>query len=412
MFSQRSPLDLVFFSGAFLAIESFVSFQWYNFFFYGGTEIDNGIPVTIVQVVILLVGIILMSASVVFRRYFAVKENDVSESVFPSTRLFADFAFIAGSFIGVADLSYFSGIFSGGYLQPAMALFLLFISPILLGTSFYLWYRQRRSRSGVLGNHRLACEIFSAVWISILLVILFVPFGGILFFPEDITYSYTPFAIVISSVAMIIAGSYAFSNEERKIVSSIGFGQSTGGNVSVHSFKKLFLAIFLVALVAASGLTVLTNDFGYAYSGCGGGFGLYSCNVRTITVSSLTLYGGSAASGTQPATSSISLGLNNPGAATTITSLSLMPSASFSSPNYSQSQPWSTTSYSGDYINFSAPYTMGSANSVNAGSVNTYVFYPVSKSGSASEEIIANQTYNYVINFANGQSVSGSLIAQ
>ncbi|MDG6999819.1 MAG: hypothetical protein JRN15_11965, partial [Nitrososphaerota archaeon] len=363
-----------------------------------------------------LLGIILMSASVVFRRFSAVRENGLSESTLPSTSLFADFSFIAGSFIGIADISYsFPSLFFGGYLGTSAKLFLLFISPILVGTSLYLWQRKRHFQSNV-RDHRLAWEIFSTVWISTLLIVLFLPMGGIFSFQVNI--GYPPLTIGLTSIAMIFFGSYSIFNAERKVVST-GPMQTSRGNIPMRSsFKKLFMTIFLVTLVAASSLTVLTNDFGYAYTNCGGAFGLYSCNVRTITVSSITLYGGTTASGTLLATSNMSVELNNPEAPTTITELSLAPSTaySFSSPStdYSQILHWSATSNSKDNINFSARYFVGGANSINASSVNRYVFYPVSTENGpiVEEEIIPSQTYSYQINFANGQSISGSLIAQ
>jgi len=43
------------------------------------------------------------------------------------------------------------------------------------------------------------------------------------------------------------------------------------------------------------------------------------------------------------------------------------------------------------------------------GAVTSFTFYPWA---AAAQSILTGQTFNYVINFANGQSVSGSLIAQ
>jgi hypothetical protein len=41
--------------------------------------------------------------------------------------------------------------------------------------------------------------------------------------------------------------------------------------------------------------------------------------------------------------------------------------------------------------------------------VTLFTYYPESAS---QQQITTGQTFNYIINFANGQSVSGSLIAQ
>ncbi|MGA2877126.1 MAG: hypothetical protein ABSE82_16545 [Nitrososphaerales archaeon] len=47
-------------------------------------------------------------------------------------------------------------------------------------------------------------------------------------------------------------------------------------------------------------------------------------------------------------------------------------------------------------------------NGLTGGTVTSYTFYPF---GTA-QSITTGQVYNYVVSFSNGQSVSGSLIAQ
>jgi len=133
-------------------------------------------------------------------------------------------------------------------------------------------------------------------------------------------------------------------------------------------------------------------------------FGLFGSNVKTVTLASATLYGGVSASGAATATSSLSLALNNPGSATTISSLTLT-GTGLPTPVTS----WSTTSSNMSSVNF-ANTGAGQPNSMVPGAVTTFTFYPITFSGQQS--ITTGQTFNYVINFANGQSVSGSLIAQ
>lgn len=135
--------------------------------------------------------------------------------------------------------------------------------------------------------------------------------------------------------------------------------------------------------------------------------GLYGSNVQTVTLSSASLYAGVTESASTSATSSITLSLNNPGSATTITSLTLT-GAWGGAVSIAQ---WSTSSSASasPTLNFGSSYQDGGPNSLLPGSVTSFTFYPWD---TASQAITTGQTYNYVVNFANGQSVSGSLIAQ
>ena len=129
------------------------------------------------------------------------------------------------------------------------------------------------------------------------------------------------------------------------------------------------------------------------------------CNVKTVTALSLTLYGGTSDSTSSYATSLLAFALSNPASATTITSFTL---TSFEL--LSPITQWSSTEDGKNLINFNAPYFKGYANALNASSVNTFLFYPFTQH--SVENITEGETFNYVINFANGQSFSGSLISQ
>lgn len=128
--------------------------------------------------------------------------------------------------------------------------------------------------------------------------------------------------------------------------------------------------------------------------------------VQAIILSSATLYGGVTATAAAASTSSFTLSLNNPGPATTITGITLTGSS------ISQITAWDATSSPGaaaNTIDFAQAYAAGNPNAMAAGQVTSFTFYPWSP---VSESILTGQTFNYVITFANGQSVSGSLIAQ
>jgi flagellin-like protein len=166
-------------------------------------------------------------------------------------------------------------------------------------------------------------------------------------------------------------------------------------NVRGRSKKGVTPVIATIILIA--GTLVLALVVG-AYT-----FGLFGSNVKTVTLSSATLYGGVTASSSVAATSSLTLAINNPGSATTISSVTL------TGAGISPVSSWDTSSASGtagSTVNFA---TQSNANAMAAGAVTSFTFYPWS---SSSQPITTGQTFNYVINFANGQSVSGSLIAQ
>jgi len=156
----------------------------------------------------------------------------------------------------------------------------------------------------------------------------------------------------------------------------------------------------IATIILIAGTLVLALVVG-AYT-----FGLFGSNVKTVTLSSATLYGGVSSDAATNATSSLTIALNNPGSATYITSLSLTGTAISTVNNWCPK---------GDQVGgggcTQVAWTAGGANNQMApGKVTSFTFYP--SNPPATQAITTGQTFNYVINFANGQSVSGSLIAQ
>jgi flagellin-like protein len=184
-------------------------------------------------------------------------------------------------------------------------------------------------------------------------------------------------------------------------------------NARMKCSKKAVTPV-IATIILIAGTLVLALVVG-AYT-----FGLFGSNVKTVTLASATLYGGLTASQSAAATASLSLSLNNPGSATTITSITLT-GTGLSTPVtlWSLQAGAITGSGSATTISFAAAYTSpgGPGNAMYPGQVTSFTFYPVSGSsssgvGTIQQSITTGQTFNYVINFANGQSVSGSLIAQ
>ncbi|MHB1907900.1 MAG: archaellin/type IV pilin N-terminal domain-containing protein [Nitrososphaerales archaeon] len=112
-------------------------------------------------------------------------------------------------------------------------------------------------------------------------------------------------------------------------------------------------------------------------------FGLFGANTKTITVSSANL---NASNGV------LTFAMSNPGSAATVTSLTLS-GASLGTPITS----WTFTVSGSTVVD----------SSVTGGGVTTLTATP-----SPSQSLTSGQTFNYVLAFSNGQSVSGVVIAQ
>lgn len=393
MFSRRTIFDFAFFAGAFLIIESLVAYPWWDLPNIGEV---NGFPISVIQVTLLLVGIISMSGSVIFVNLL-LKGIQAGKRLLPSTRLFADFSFIIGAFFGLTAVWYYGPtcimICGFNFFEYLTSLLLAIFSPVLIGTSIFLWRRvQVKNRS----YHKVGWEIFSTISISILLFACFI-------LPGDTFWIFWSNPLIISigiiSAFGLIFGLRSISLQERKIAAD-GLVVDPLKNYSTSSLRLLLVLISIAAILAAGGLSIL---IGSNTNNCGGGFGIYGCNVQTITLSSVILNNGTTASYSSVATSSLVFALNNPHAETTISSLTL------TGYGFSQITSWSTTTNGKNLINFQSPYSKDSGNAVNSSSISTFTLFPFANQ---TENIVRAQVYNYVIGFSNGQMISGSLIAQ
>lgn len=148
----------------------------------------------------------------------------------------------------------------------------------------------------------------------------------------------------------------------------------------------------IATIILIAGTLVLALVVG-AYT-----FGLFGSNVKTVTLSSGTLYGGTegAALGVPGNDAAyMTFSLNNPGSASSISGITLTGSG------ISEITSWE---------NAGGTDLMALGNdALSGGQVSSYSFYPY---GDSATSIITGQTFNYVISLANGQSVSGSLLAQ
>jgi FlaG/FlaF family flagellin (archaellin) len=129
--------------------------------------------------------------------------------------------------------------------------------------------------------------------------------------------------------------------------------------------------------------------------------GIFGPAVKKVTLTTVALYEGVTSDNESvKGISWLHFSLNNPGQSTTITSISLSEKG-LSSPITS----WSTTALPQSGNSFSA----GNHSALPGGGVSSFTFYPIQN---PSVEIDDGQTFDYVIVLENGQTISGSLVAQ
>jgi flagellin-like protein len=159
--------------------------------------------------------------------------------------------------------------------------------------------------------------------------------------------------------------------------------------------KRKGVTPVIATILLIAGTVVLALVVG-AYT-----FGLFGSNVKTIQLNSATLFGGPLPTSLtcSPTNSAyIALAINDPGATTNISGITLTGSSL-------------TTTVSSYYLKSGTCTLISSQNQpgISGGSITSIGIY---FGGSSPSSMKTGQVINYVINFANGQSVAGSLLAQ
>jgi hypothetical protein len=150
----------------------------------------------------------------------------------------------------------------------------------------------------------------------------------------------------------------------------------------------------IATMVLLSATLVLALVFG-AYS-----FSLFRPNVNHISLTTVVLTDGVTTDNlTIAATASLQITLRNPDLNTTLSSIR------FSENGQNPLTTWSISSSPGHGNSF----LVNGQSLVSGGRTTSLTLYPVS---SPSVEILPGATYDYIISFSNGQSISGALIAQ
>jgi hypothetical protein len=140
--------------------------------------------------------------------------------------------------------------------------------------------------------------------------------------------------------------------------------------------------------------TTFESILQYGHQPCGG--------FVTLDAIQPSLQAGNTAYAYMNATSKLTLPLNNVGCQTFIQAISLSGGNLTSTIN-----SWSMTPDSNALIDL---YSSNSSNAVAGCSGTTLVFYPISTG--SSEIITAGEALNYLVVFANGDSITGTVIAQ
>ena len=128
-----------------------------------------------------------------------------------------------------------------------------------------------------------------------------------------------------------------------------------------------------------------------------------SGNITQITPSEAVLYSGTSATSSGGATASLLLGFYNPNSTTYITSMVL------ESQDFSPVVAWDNSTAPSSQANLVTFSSMHLGNTVTGGLTSVFTLYPAS---TTADTIHQGQTYQYVVFFASGASVIGSLTAQ
>ena len=178
----------------------------------------------------------------------------------------------------------------------------------------------------------------------------------------------------------------------------------------------IFVALVLAAAIGSTGFYLMSTNC--MFDGC-------TAMVKTTTLSSAYLYSGVTAYGSGQATANLVMTFNNPGPTTYISSLSLsggyepqVGSNANVTPRLITTTSTSTTSTSGLLItswqNSSSSSTIdfqiySANNKLASEKVSFFDFYARTTSPVT---LTDGYVYSYAVYFTNGDSISGSLIAQ
>jgi hypothetical protein len=125
---------------------------------------------------------------------------------------------------------------------------------------------------------------------------------------------------------------------------------------------------------------------------------------RSVTLASAFLYAGVSATASTDGTSKAAFAFTSPGCTSTYISGLTVTGTNITLINHWDNNTRSSTA--SNRVDFSSGNI---ANKLLPGANPTsFTFYPESET---QEQFISGQVYNYIVNFDNGQSVSGSLIA-
>jgi hypothetical protein len=178
MFPKRSPLDFLFFLGAFLAIESFASGQW--IFLLDGIElVIFGVPISSIQNTLLAAGIALVTGSIGFMALGTIN----SQRKLPSKRLFIDFMIIMGSFLIAVAVSTSESMCLGGCRTSEVDMTYLFtlVGLALCSVGSYSWWQQGMEETA------FHWEMISTISTASLLIDLFALSWGGISLPTNLT---------------------------------------------------------------------------------------------------------------------------------------------------------------------------------------------------------------------------------
>jgi hypothetical protein len=205
LLSKRANVDLAFFFGSFLVIESVSSLSWLTIF-----NIDNypGAVITL-QNYFLVFGLLLTIASLLFMS-FGFPSWEAKR--LPSKGLMNDFAFVIGAFLSIAGLTNIDATGGISFVGYEATISFTFLGVALLGLSVYVWSRQQ-----LIDQVPIGWEIWTTVLVALIIILLFVlPTGQVVPPVYFVQQNYIPLPIFMLA-AVFFAWSIVGAKPSRQL---------------------------------------------------------------------------------------------------------------------------------------------------------------------------------------------------
>jgi hypothetical protein len=212
-------------------------------------------------------------------------------------------------------------------------------------------------------------------------------------------------ALLVAVVGIGIANYYlGASRVETETTTSLGTTTLQGAVVTKETTKTSFVVLnYTTTAVSSTTVTTVTVSTTVSTPSTTVTIAKTVGNISQITTSEAVLYSGNTATASSGGNASLLIGFYNPNASTYVTSIIL------ESPTFSPIFTWDNSSQPSAPSNQLTYSSATLDNSVSRGLTSVFNLFPATTS---SVKIVSGQTYQYLVFFASGAFVQGSLTAQ